>query len=288
MWISLSLFCALFFSVSDVFSKIAVRRIAPDGVAWARYVFCAPMLLVLAPFSRPPSSWRLFLLYMACALPLELVAAVLYSNALKRSPLSLTAPFLAFTPVCILLTGWIFLGEKPGAAGIAGVLLVAAGAYVLSLGAQPAGVLGPFKNFAREPGSVMMLGVAVLFAFTATLGKSMIQVSSPLFQAWSYNLAMSVVMTFYLRWKQPRANYRALCLQGVLWGAGAFWALMNVFHVLAISVAQAAYMMSLKRTSLLFSVLFGLWLFREGGVAHRLPGAVLMLCGVVVLAVAGG
>jgi len=44
-------------------------------------------------------------------LPLEVLAFLCYMKALKVSPLSLSVPFLAFTPGFILLTGWFILGE---------------------------------------------------------------------------------------------------------------------------------------------------------------------------------
>jgi uncharacterized membrane protein len=43
-------------------------------------------------------------------------------------------------------------------------------------------------------------------------------------------------------------------------------------------------MLSVKRTSLIFGVLYGWLLFKEGNIRERLLGTVVMLAGVVLIA----
>jgi multidrug transporter EmrE-like cation transporter len=54
-------------------------------------------------------------------------------------------------------------------------------------------------------------------------------------------------------------------------------------HVLAISMTNVAYMISLKRTSLLFGVIYGALLFKEEKIAERLTGAAIMITGVFLI-----
>ena len=75
------------------------------------------------------------------ALPAEVLALFCYLKAIQVSPLGLTMPFLAFTPLFVIGTAWLFLGEVPSAAGVGGVVLVVAGAYALNL--HQAGGDGP-------------------------------------------------------------------------------------------------------------------------------------------------
>jgi uncharacterized membrane protein len=56
-------------------------------------------------------------------------------------------------------------------------------------------------------------------------------------------------------------------------------------HFLAIQKVEVAYMIAVKRTSLLFGILYGALVFREPGIAARLPAGALMLGGVVVLVI---
>jgi uncharacterized membrane protein len=64
---------------------------------------------------------------------------------------------------------------------------------------------------------------------------------------------------------------------------GAIYAIMIFSHMLAISMVQAAYMISIKRMSLLFGVLYGAFLFKEDKIAERMTGAFIMVCGVLII-----
>jgi len=46
-------------------------------------------------------------------------------------------------------------------------------------------------------------------------------------------------------------------------------------------------MIAVKRTSLLFGVLYGAWLFREDKITERLTGAFIMLIGVFLISLYG-
>jgi uncharacterized membrane protein len=54
-------------------------------------------------------------------------------------------------------------------------------------------------------------------------------------------------------------------------------------HVLAISQVQAAYMIAIKRTSIIFGVLYGAWLFKEEKIGERLFGTIIMIGGVFII-----
>jgi uncharacterized membrane protein len=48
-------------------------------------------------------------------------------KAIRVSPLSLTLPYLAFTPAFMIFSGYVFLNEMPNLWGIAGIVLTCAG-----------------------------------------------------------------------------------------------------------------------------------------------------------------
>jgi len=66
---------------------------------------------------------------------------------------------------------------------------------------------------------------------------------------------------------------------------GLLMAVMAVTHFMAIARIEAAYMVSVKRTSVLFGMLAGAWLFRDMNFRQHLPAAVIMLMGVFVISV---
>ena len=59
-------------------------------------------------------------------------SSLLFQRALTISPVSLTVPYLSFTPAVLLITSYFMLGEVPEATGVLGVVIMTAGAYGLN------------------------------------------------------------------------------------------------------------------------------------------------------------
>ncbi|RNC65841.1 MAG: DMT family transporter [Desulfuromonadales bacterium] len=286
LWLPLTLFCAFALATSDALVKRALANHNEFLILWLRLLFALPLLLVALPFVTVPPLTRDFFIASLVALPLEALAMVLYVRALKLSPLSLTLPFLALTPVFLLVVPFIILGEQITIAGGAGILLVAAGSYILNLNEREKGLLAPLRAIRREPGSLCMIGVALIYSVTSTLGKKAVSSSAPLFFSLCYLPALTLLLTPVALWG-GRRELKTLATGGILRAAvapGLLYGMMFLSHMTAVSLTNVAYMIAVKRTSLLMGVLYGHLLFREPGIRHRLPGALLMLAGVALIA----
>lgn len=132
------------------------------------------------------------------SLPINFISFFIYMRAIQVSPLSLTLPYLAFTPAFMIFTGYVFLDEMPNQWGIAGIILTCCGGYVLNLEPGRYSVLEPIKAVLRKTGSWLMLIVALIFAFGAVIGKVGIVHSSPLFFTISFFAVLSFVTSLVL------------------------------------------------------------------------------------------
>lgn len=283
LWFTLSLVAAFSLATADALTKRYFGMQSPYEMGIIRLTYTLPWL-VIALFIIPwPQLDRIFFLCLACGLPLEALAFYCYMSAIKRSPLSLTLPFLAFTPIFIILTGWLILGETMTSTGIAGIVLIVIGSYFLNFSHIKSGIFSPFKAIFKEPGSRLMLLVSFIYSLTSTIGKKAILHSSPSFFGVSYFILFTLLMLSFLP-VIPNARKKALVqkpIPGLI--LGATMALMIFSHMLAISMVQAAYMISIKRTSLIFGVLYGAWLFKEEKITERLTGAIIMILGVLLI-----
>jgi drug/metabolite transporter (DMT)-like permease len=283
-WFFLSLLAALSLATSDALTKRFFSNLPPLMMGLARLGYALPWLLAalfFIPWIIPDTT---FWFCIAIGLPLEALAFYCYMKALKVSPLSLTVPFLAFTPGFIILTGWIILGEEISRGGFCGIILIIAGAYFLNLSKTRYGLLDPLMAIFREPGSRLMLLVSFLYAFTSTIGKLAIIHSNPYFFGILYNMALAVLLTLFLpaaAIAEPLKNLTRRPLIGLILGALVATTIFS--HMLAVSLTNVAYMISLKRTSLLFGVLYGALWFKEGKIAERLTGAIIMIAGVFLI-----
>jgi uncharacterized membrane protein len=61
-------------------------------------------------------------------------------------------------------------------------------------------------------------------------------------------------------------------------------AIMVITHFKAISLIEVSYMVSVKRLSILFGVIYGVMLFKETNIKERFLGATVMVSGIIVLA----
>jgi len=282
-WLLLSLLAALTLATNDALTKKFFSGLTSLEMGLVRLLYSLPWLALSLLWIPRPELDRTFWIAVAVALPLELAAVLAYMKALKSSPLSLSLPFLAFTPLFILLTGWFILGEKITPAGLGGIALIVIGSYGLNLSQAGQGWGGPFRAVFKEPGSRLMLLVALIYAFTSALGKLAVLHSHPFFFPLLYYLLLGAGLVLFLPFNRSARASRLFekPLPGLL--IGILGAVSVCSHMLAISQIQAAYMISVKRTSLLFAVLYGALWFKEEHIGERLLGTALMVSGVFLI-----
>lgn len=212
---------------------------------------------------------------------------LLYMRAIRDHPLSLTLPYLAFTPVFAIAVAWLLLGERVSPLGAGGILLVVAGAWLLN-GERAQrrnwrSWVAPWGAILREPGPRLMVTVAAIYAMTSSLGKGAMAYMTPQhFGAFYFAvLALSVVLLFGL--PRPRSLLKIARRPLPVFAIGILMAVMAFAHFHALQQVEVAYMIAVKRTSLLFGILYGALLFREPGLGRRLPAGGLMVVGVTLI-----
>ncbi|GAB4419550.1 MAG: hypothetical protein OHK0032_15420 [Thermodesulfovibrionales bacterium] len=285
LWVFLALISAFSLATSDALTKRALSLHNEYLIAWLRLLFSLPFLFISLLFVPIPSPDSGFYAAFLFAVPLEIIAIILYTKALKLSPLSLTLPFLSLTPVFLIIVPYIILGERVTPIGAMGVLLIAAGGYTLNLKEFKKGFLEPFLAIKGERGSIFMILVALIYSFTSSLGKMAIEHSSPIFFGVTYIAVLTVLFTPIALYN-GKDDLRLIFKNGAFRSAilpGLFNSFMIISHMIAMSMTEVAYMISVKRLSLLIGVFYGYMLFRESGIRERLLGTVLMLAGFILI-----
>ncbi|GIL72953.1 hypothetical protein Vretimale_4599 [Volvox reticuliferus] len=323
---------------------------------------------------------------------LLLVSRFMYQRAIQLSPLSLTIPYLAFTPAILIATAYVFLGELPSPGGLLGVCVVAMGGYLLNMkaggggsggagaavsgggkvsavtpalssivssstaaeglgtaqvavAAQPLGPAGSSLSAAaaaglllqrsascttigdvetggggkrgikgllpyhrripsasellllrqqqltawqQEPGTLLMIGVAIIWSVTASLDKLGVLTGPTI---WVYFAAQRLVIGLaslvYILAVAPRLlnllreNFLLMLFISTLELASVILFLLAVRHLLV------SYVVAIKRCNVLFSVVLGALVFRES-IGSRLPYVFLMMLGMTVIVLEPG
>ncbi len=252
-------------------------------VAWILMFFSLPLLGLGVIWSGIPEIGDEYVKALLIHGSLNTLAIILYMRAIKSSELSITVPMVSFTPLFLLITSPIIVGELPSLAGVMGVFLIVGGSYLLHLNLISQGVWAPFKALFEKPGPRFMMLVAFIWSITANFDKIGVQNSSPSFWSFSLALFMSISMfPFALRStpdfvKVIRINLRHLVPIGI------FQSCAMLFQMLALQTALVAYVVSIKRTSTALSVLWGRLFLNEANLRAKLLGVGIMLLGVVLV-----
>jgi drug/metabolite transporter (DMT)-like permease len=288
LWLVLALLTALFNASAVTIVKRHFSHSRPWEMGMIPLAYGGVLCLLLLPFIEIPQLDAMFWWAWVASIPLLLVANFFQYWAIGLSPLSLTMPYLSFTPAFVIITGFVILGETLNLWGILGVLFIACGGYVLNVErGSGRGLSDPIKAVFREPGSWRMLVTAIIFSVCGVLGRMGVLHSSPLF--FGLTLFPALGASFILvgvASRQARLSSLWRKPYPALW-AGLCVFLEIVCHHFSIALAKAAYMLAVKRLNTLISVIYGGIIFREKNIAIRLCGTVLMILGVALIGLLG-
>ena len=212
-----------------------------------------------------------------------LIAMFLMIKSLEMSDLSSSIPMLSFTPVFLLFASYIILREFPNFVGLIGVFMVVIGSYILNISSIKDGYFDPLKSIFKNNGIFYMFIVSFLFSITASLSKIGINLSNPVYFMFIHYLFTSIFLTplFFNRFKsnkkQIKINFKFFVVYGI---AAAF---SELLAATALTSAIVPYVISLKRTSVIFSVIIGFILFKEKNFKEKIIGALLMFIGATLI-----
>jgi uncharacterized membrane protein len=284
-WIVLSILTALFSAFKDIWSKYLFKS-SKDVLVQAFFLSAipAPIFGVVAYYNGIPKIGNHFILALILGSTLNILAVTSYLKAVKESDVSLVVPLVALSPIFMLITSPLILGEIPDKYGAIGIFLIVLGTYMLNL-KKKMGFFYPFLALWHDSGARYMLLTAFIWSISANFDKMGIINSSPVFWAFSIELAISVLIFLIMISKinyhknEIKNNFCALSILGIFHGAMIF------FQMFAVSMTLVAYVIAIKRVSVLIVVISGYLFFKESGIKKRLLGSILMILGFIIITI---
>ena len=285
-WFFLSLAAALSIAVRDISIK-TYEDLQPMEIAALELFWALPPLIIGCIIVETPPLDHTFWWTFILSIPINIMAYILYLYAIKLSPVSLSVPFLAFTPVFMIMTGFLVLGETINWGGALGIGFIIIGSYILYFKKDQMNSSAPFSAFIHERGSWFMLIVAFLFSFAAVIGKKAMLHSSPLFFSYSFFLVFNLIILIGL-FVSRKNNWPKIIRNSPkgIW-LGSLLMIHISFHGLAISLSTAVYMVAVKRSSILFTVLLCWLILKETEIRYRGFGTLLMFLGMLFITLLG-
>ncbi|PIE19051.1 MAG: hypothetical protein CSA66_03175 [Proteobacteria bacterium] len=236
---------------------------------------------------------RLEAAWLAPALPLVAVnvfANVLFLRAVTVSPLSLTIPLLAFTPVFAALLGLLF-GDVPAPLQWLGIVTVVAGALALTAPeAEGRSLTGLAKAAWAQPGGRLMVVVAALWALAVVLDRESLAYASIPMHAILQVSGVAVVLALVMAARGRAGDLRAMRGAKVLVVASGLAATVALgAQLLALRQAPAGDVEAIKRAiGLAMAVAVGRLSFGEAIDAWRIAAVALMGAGATAVVLGSG
>lgn len=282
MWVIFAVLNPIVDAARNVFSKKASLNVDSLVVSWVNNLiplfFFSPVLFFIElKFNNQ------FITSLIVSGMINTAAAILYHRAISKGDISVVVPMLSFTPLFLLIMSPIIVGEFPTFKGLIGILLIVFGSYTLNLDFRKEGFLFPLRSLLKNKATRYMLIVAFIWSISANFDKKGIESSSILQYIFFINLFVTIGTTIFslkkgkLLFASTRRERKNLFLVGILTSLG------YLFHMIALSMTLVAYVIALKRTAGMITVLLGYFFLKEKNIKERLLGSSIMFLGVLFI-----
>ncbi|MEA2081206.1 MAG: EamA family transporter [Elusimicrobiota bacterium] len=268
----------MFFGVQGLYVRgLHLKQIgSSETILFSYFAFAMPILMVPAlkeGFGAiQPGFWQWAIFTSTGAL------AGFYSSikALEYSETSLVMPVLALSPLFVIPVSAIMLKELPSVTALISMIIIVIGCYMLASGKN---LYAPIRMIAREKGVRWALLTVIIWSFVASadkiaLGRSSVAIYPFIESAFITLLLLPLL--FKIKIKLKELKYLFVC--------GALNAGLFITHMAALSVTpRVSYLITIKRSGILISVIGGILIFKEKSPMQRLIAAIIIISGNTLL-----
>jgi drug/metabolite transporter (DMT)-like permease len=286
MWFLLALAAALFQVLRNTTMKRLGHALDEYINVWGRFTFLLPFALATVLVRGWPAITPGFIGWCLVFGVTQTISTLALSKALKLSAISLVTALWKVSLLVLLAMGYI-IGERPSALGVAGVLLSAGGVYLLNVSRAHISPWAPLSVLLTDRGQRYTLLAALFYAPSVITIKQAILASDAATGTLGGYAAASLIMTPVALYTSahhfeavPRHWREFLAL-------GLFATLTTLSQGVAYTLTLSSYVEAVKQVEILLAMGIGILAFGESQrVRESGPGAVVMLLGMVLLALA--
>jgi uncharacterized membrane protein len=284
-WFILSLISAIMLSLREFTTKRAGQNISALVINLGFSVFSFVIFFTVCIFTHTYYSVTPeFAVILLLAAIMDAAANIMYISSIKNGDLSKTVPMLCFIPVIQLFVTPVLIHENMSCIGIIGVFVVVSGSYLLHIKSK-SGFFSPFKAVFRDRNAMMMLAAACIWGVSSSFHKMGIHKTDVLF--WvvcEYGLISIFLLPFAYRTGKTEIN---LINIKKIFIPALFSSCAALSYFAGISLGPVAYVSSVRRLGVLFSMIVGLMFFREKLKVTGFIGGFIMIAGAVIISLFG-
>lgn len=293
LWVFFSVLAAAAQTVRFAMQKVlAGATLSPAAATWARFVYSAPLVALLAALYATATGQTLsapdpgFWLYALCGGIFQILATVCTVSLFKLRAFAVGITFKKTEVMLTALVGLVILGDTVGLVGMAAIALGFVG--VLLLSDPPEG--GSFFN--RAAGIGLLSGVFFALSAVTYRGATLaLDTGDPVLTggatlafvtAWQ-----TLALGLWLWWREPgqiKATFRAWRTSALV---GIFSLIGSWSWFAAFSLMNAAFVFAVGQIELIFSLLVGAFWFREKLTPREWVGMGVLTASILAIALLG-
>lgn len=218
---------------------------------------------------------------------LGLLAFMFLYRALQHSEVSKVIPFISFTPIFILFIEYFIYGKLPKLQGLIGVFVIVIGTLIFELRKTDEASLKPFLRIFKNKASLYVILTALIWSVTSVLDKVATLNSSPIIYSTLSNIykLLIILPIFIIRNKKHplKVSERTSSIFILILITAVLHVAEIIFQTTAISTGFVSYVLAIKRTSIVLTVLLAYAFLKEKPNPKLLFSTIVMLAGVILI-----
>lgn len=248
-------------------------------------MFLVPIFFVYWDGAIPVKAW----VFIVASGIVHVLYSYTLAGAYHEGDLSLVYPIARSAPVFVLLWSTLVSREPVTAPGVAGVLVVVAGAFILQWKQFSwHQVLSPLRATFRNASVRLAWATALLVAVYSLIDDRGVELVDPFVFLFLYAVVTTTLYTLYvLIARRERIIHEWRRHWQFILPAGVMSPLGYLLTLLAFRIEHVAYVTTVRQVSIVFGVILGSLLLREPYGRIRLLASAIMFAGMLLIGALG-
>jgi len=211
------------------------------------------------------------------------------TSAYKEGDLSHVYPIMRSSPALVLMIAVLLLGEQVSLQGVAGILLVAVGVYIINMKRMSGEeLLAPIKSMAHDRSTQFAFLTLISVALYSIVDKMAVDHIHPILFSFFHLFCGMCFYTPYIVFTKNAAQIKKEWKSGTvrIIMAGIIGIVGYALILVAFTIGRVSYIVGLRQTSIVFAVLMGSHFLKEKHQGIRLTGALIIFAGGFLISLA--
>jgi drug/metabolite transporter (DMT)-like permease len=214
---------------------------------------------------------------------------IFLTRAYKEGDLSHVYPIMRSSPALVLVAAVLFLGEQVSFQGVCGILLVAAGIYIINMKhISTEELFAPVKSIVNDRSTQFAFLTLISVAIYSIADKMAVDYIHPILFAFLHLFFGMCYYTPYILFTKKGGIIRKEWNTGLvrIIMAGVIGITGYSLILIAFTIDRVSYIVSLRQLSVVFAVLMGSFWLNEKHKGIRLAGALIIFSGGFLISMA--